>query len=105
MVSVKDNRKRFRTVIYLFVYNCPNEIHKEKQNRKRFRDIHKSNTRNKDKLVILKAKSTKTRKQRYCLKINLYIKCHTLYLNYHLDFPKIIRLLLIENPLYNLMNI
>lgn len=63
---------RIMTVISLFIYNSILEIHKNKENMKKRKDIHKYNTRNKDKLCVPKVRLARYYKQGIPIKISMY---------------------------------
>lgn len=96
-------KSRIMTVISLFLYKSLLEIHKDKENMKKRKDIHKYNTRNKDKLCVPKVRLVRYYKQGIPIKISLYNMLPLILTGLPwTDFQRKLKTFFQENPFYSI---
>lgn len=96
-------KNQIMTVISLYIYKCLLEIYNNIDKYSTKFDIHKYNTRNKDKLYLPKVRLTKVKKQGEYNKLNMYNKLPTSITKLPMpDFKIKIKLFFTNNAFYSI---
>lgn len=103
--SAKEYFKKneIMTVISLYIYNSLVEIHEEKDNLIKKKQVHTYHLRNKEKLVNSKVRLDKVQKQGMYTKIAMYNKLPLCITDLHvIDFKRTLKQFFESNPFYSL---
>lgn len=96
-------KNQIMTVISLYIYKCILEVYNNIDKYTKKSDIHKYNTRNKDKLYLPKVRLTKVKKQGEYNKLNIFNKLPTSLTKLPMpDFKIKIKLFFTNNAFYTL---